>query len=74
MEKFNSSLNNDKKIQENTVQGLERLGESLASMKTEMMTEHDEKLTDLDNKVTQLSVKHLTFEQEITRYSQCRVD
>ena len=68
MEKFNSSMNNDKKIQENTVEGLERLGGSLATMKTEMMADHDEKLTDLDNKVAQLSVKHLTFEQQITRY------
>ena len=68
MKKINSSLVEDRSVQINTVKGLERLGDSLASLKVDMMKEEEEEALDsLRERVTNLGIKLLTHDQEITR-------
>ena len=62
LEKINSSVAGDKELQANTVKGLERLGDSLASMKVEIR-----KTEALGERLEEVTLKQLSQEQEITR-------
>ena len=62
LEKINSSVAGDKELQANTVKGLERLGDSLASMKVEIR-----KTEALGGRLEEVTLKQLSQEQEITR-------
>ena len=54
LDRLNATVAEDKEIQINTIKGLERLGDSLASMKVDMMNKDEEKdIKDLENKVHQ---------------------
>lgn len=67
-DKLNSSVMEDRSIQTNTVTGLQRLGDSLASLKVDMMKDkEDGSMDSLKEKVTTLGIRQLTQEQEITR-------
>ena len=68
LEKMNSSLSQDKEVQRNTIKGLERLGDSLASMKVDMMNKNDDdSIKTIETKLANMNVKQLSQEQEITR-------
>ena len=62
LEQINASVAGEKELQANTVKGLERLGDSLASMKVEMR-----KTEALGGRMEEVSLKQLSQEQEITR-------
>ena len=62
LEQINASVAGEKELQANTVKGLERLGDSLASMKVEMR-----KTESLGGRMEEVSLKQLSQEQEITR-------
>ena len=52
LDRLNATVAEDKEIQINTIKGLERLGDSLASMKVDMMNKDEEKdMKALENKV-----------------------
>ena len=52
LDRLNATVVEDKEIQINTIKGLERLGDSLASMKVDMMNKDEEKdMKTLENKV-----------------------
>ena len=52
LDRLNNTVAEDKEIQINTIKGLERLGDSLASMKVDMMNKDEEKdMKALENKV-----------------------
>merc|ERR1711892_347182 len=75
VEKINSTITEDHGMQMNTVKGLERLGDSLASMKGEMMGNNHEgamkslkdKTAKLEKQVESVSAKHLKTSQDVTR-------
>ena len=62
LEKLNSSFAGEKELQANTIKGLDRLGDSLASMKVELR-----KTEELGGRLEEVSLKQLSQEQEITR-------
>ena len=52
LDRLNSTVAEDKEIQINTIKGLERLGDSLASIKVDMMNKNEEEdMKALENKV-----------------------
>ena len=52
LDRLNSTVAEDKEIQINTIKGLERLGDSLASIKVDMMNKDEEEdMKALENKV-----------------------
>jgi len=75
VEKINDTISEDHSTQMNTMKGLQRLGDSLASMKGEMMgLNHQGSLKDLTEKTTSLekqietvAAKQLTANQDVTR-------
>merc|ERR1719351_204327 len=68
LEKMNSTISQDKEVQRNTIKGLERLGDSLASMKVDMMNKDgDDSIKTIETKLASINVKQLSQEQEITR-------
>ena len=62
LEKMNSSFAGEKELQANTLKGLERLGDSVASMKVDLR-----KTDELRGRLEEVSLKQLGQEQEITR-------
>ena len=62
LERMNSSVAGQQDLQDNTIKGLDRLGDSLASMKVELR-----KTEELSSRVEEVSLKQLSQEQEITR-------
>jgi len=75
MEKINSTMTEDHGMQMNTMKGLERLGDSLASMKGEMMgnSQNDsmknlsDKTAKLEKQVESVSSKQIRTDQDVTR-------
>ena len=58
LDRLNATVAEDKEIQINTIKGLERLGDSLASMKVDMMNKDEEKdMKALENKVGTTIIK-----------------
>ena len=62
LERMNSSVAGQADLQDNTVKGLDRLGDSLAAMKVELR-----KTEELSGRMEEVSLKQLSQEQEITR-------
>ena len=62
LERMNSSFAGEKELQANTIKGLERLGDSLASMKVELS-----KTEALGGRLEEVTLNQLSQEQEITR-------
>eukprot|EP00090_Calanus_glacialis_P035978 TRINITY_DN6138_c0_g1_i1.p1 TRINITY_DN6138_c0_g1~~TRINITY_DN6138_c0_g1_i1.p1 ORF type:complete len:725 (-),score=193.83 TRINITY_DN6138_c0_g1_i1:220-2394(-) len=75
VEKINSTITDEHNMQMNTVKGLERLGDSMASLKGEMMGDNHEgtmktlkeKTEKLEKQVKSVSAKQLTTVQDVTR-------
>ena len=62
LERMNSRVAGQQDLQDNTIKGLDRLGDSLASMKVELR-----KTEELSSRGEEVSLKQLSQEQEITR-------
>ena len=64
LEKLNVSVSQDRKMAQNTLLGLERLGETVASVKGEVDNSQDsDDIKNLEEKLASLSVKQLSYEQ-----------